>query len=78
MDKEYLYKALTDYFTALKNYGYKNLKATKTLAFILLFQQFLETDFKYYRDSKKDSLWDKFLLCVYGTDCMFPYPTSCK
>lgn len=78
MDKEYLYNSLYTYFNTLKNYGYKNYNSAINVLFYILFDKYMEKDFKHLVSDKDRKKWKEYSICLYGSDCMFPYPEVCE
>lgn len=77
MDKEYLYNSLYTYFNTLKNYGYKSYNSALNILFYILLDKYMNKDFKHLVSGKDRKILDEYLECLYGSDCMFPYPDVC-
>lgn len=68
-----IYNILNNYFNALTNTGYKSYNSVEKILALICIQEFLD-EFKCYISDEDYSRINKALTCLYGSDCLIPYP----
>lgn len=70
--------ALTEYFTYIEQTGYMRYDKVMSILGLLLVDTFLNTDFSYLITEEDYNVMSRFLYCLYGKNCLIPYPQFCK
>lgn len=69
-----LYKSLDQYFKVLERAGYISpVSVYRLLAYIMIYEFFEEPLYYYLTEEDYQSL-QKAMYCLYGKDCLIPYP----
>lgn len=75
---EQIFKALEMYFFTLRQVGYKSYEEVKKLLFLVAVNEIIDGDFNGGLSEEDYRDINAAVYCIYGTDCMFPYPNQCK
>lgn len=67
-------EALNDYFEYLEKTGYMRYSNVAGLLGIILADTFLNTEFSTFVSEKDYNTIAGFLYCIYGRNCLIPYP----
>ena len=70
--------ALNEYFTILSQTGYIEYNKVKGILGLLLVDSFLNTELNTYVTEEDYNIMVKFLYCIYGKNCLIPYPQFIK
>lgn len=70
--------ALNEYFTILSQTGYIEYNKVKGILGLLLVDSFLNTELNTYVTEEDYNIMVKFLYCIYGKNCLVPYPQFLK
>lgn len=70
--------ALNEYFTILSQTGYIEYNKVKGILGLLLVDSFLNTELNTYVTEEDYNIMVKFLHCIYGKNCLIPYPQFLK
>lgn len=70
--------ALNEYFTILSQTGYIEYNKVKGILGLLLVDSFLNTELNTYVTEEDYNIMVKFLYCIYGKNCLIPYPQFLK
>lgn len=70
--------ALNEYFTILSQTGYIEYNKVKGILGLLLVDSFLNTELNIYVTEEDYNIMVKFLYCIYGKNCLIPYPQFLK
>lgn len=70
--------ALNEYFTILGQTGYVEYNKVKGILGLLLVDSFLNTELNTYVTEEDYNIMVKFLYCIYGKNCLVPYPQFLK
>lgn len=71
---EFVYNALSRYFHALEVSGYMNEKNIDSLLILIFYYHLIADDLNGYIDEKDYRTIEKALNCLYGSNCLIPYP----
>ena len=75
---EYVYQVLTNYYNVLDSVGYQPHSISKKLLILCFYKNIIYGDYR-GRFSKEDwILIEKALDCLYGSECLIPYPDYMK
>lgn len=70
--------AISGYFTHLDQTGYMGYDTVAGILGLLLVDTFLNTDLNIFVTEKDYGIMASFLYCLYGNNCLIPYPQFCK
>lgn len=70
-----LYKSLDQYFKILERTGYLSPTSVNRLVAYNMIQEFFEEPLYYYLTEEDYQYLQKAVYCLYGKDCLIPYPT---
>lgn len=70
-----LYKSLNQYFKILERTGYLSPSSVNRLLAYIIILEFFEEPLYYYITEEDYKYLQKALYCLYGKDCLIPYPT---
>lgn len=70
--------ALETYFNNLAQTGYMKYDIVLGLLGLLLVDTFLNTDINNYVTEEDYNIMASFLHCIYGKNCLVPYPKFCE
>lgn len=70
-----LYKSLNQYFKILERTGYLSPSSVNRLLAYIMILEFFEQPLYYYITEEDYKYLQKALYCLYGKDCLIPYPT---
>lgn len=74
-----IYEALLRYFNTLSIFGYKNYVDTyKILALLFVYELQSNTSYNQFITEEDERIINKFLYCIYGSNCLVPYPFKKK
>ena len=76
--EEYVYSAVTNYFETLKKLGYCSYTTVRSLIVLLFYYHLLYEDYRGYVSCEDYKLIEKALNCMFGTNCLIPYPDYLK
>lgn len=68
------FDALELYFDILEQVGYMRSTSVERLLALLVVDDFLNTDINTFVSEEDYKLISSFLYCIYGRDCLTPYP----
>lgn len=75
---EIVYDAITKYYTILSKLGYYNYKDVYKLLLLCFYKDFTMSDYR-GRISREDYYAiEKALYCLFGSNCLMPYPDYLK
>jgi hypothetical protein len=74
----YVYNALSGYFQALEKVGYMSNKKQQSLLVLLFYYHLIYHDYRGFTSKKDYHLIEQALNCLYGTNCLIPYPDYLK
>ena len=77
MDK-FVYSSVEDYFNALEYSGYMSRKKSESLLVLLFYYNLIYNDFRGRVSEKYYHIIEQALNCLYGTNCLIPYPDYLK
>ena len=69
---------LNEYFANLGQTGYLRYDTVVKILGLLLVDSFLNTDLNTYVTEEDYNIMAKFLYCLYGSNCLMPYPQFYK
>ncbi len=69
-----LYKSLEQYFKILERTGYLSTASVNRLLAYSIIQEFFEEPLYYYLTEEDYQYLQKAVYCLYGKDCLIPYP----
>lgn len=73
-----LYDALNRYFNTLSNTGYVKQSSVEKLFVFSMIEELLCNDFRAYITESDYQYIVQALYCLYGSDCLLPYPDYYK
>ena len=74
----YVYNAFCNYFHTLETLGYASKKKTDSLIVLYFFYELMFQDYRGYVSKEDYHSVEKALNCLYGTNCLIPYPDYLK
>lgn len=74
----YVYNASDTYFKTLSKLGYTKKKDTDSLLILNFLYNMVYNDYRGYINKKDYHTIEKALNCLYGTNCLMPYPNYLK
>ena len=74
----FVYKSLCGYFHALETSGYLKQKNVESLLVLLFYYNYMFHDYRGYVSREDYRTIEKALNCLYGTNCLIPYPDYLK
>lgn len=74
----FVYNSLTKYFHALSQLGYMSDKKQHSLLILLFYYHLIYHDYRGYISKDDYHLIGQALNCLYGTNCLIPYPDYLK
>ena len=74
----YVYNAFQTYFHTLENVGYVNSRTTKSLLVLDFLFNLIYHDYRGYIKKEDYRIIGEALNCLYGTNCLIPYPDYLK
>lgn len=72
-----LSETLQTYFKTLENFGYLNYKKVDKILTLIAIHEFTQYDFYGYLKQDDYHEINKLLYCLFGTECLIPYPNFC-
>lgn len=73
-----VYNAITQYYAALCKLGYYKYGDVFSLLVLCFFRDFVYEDYRAVLSKDDYSIIEKALNCLYGTNCLIPYPDYLK
>lgn len=73
---ELLYESLRRYFTGLENTGYRKQRDVDRLLILIMIIELLCGELFCFIDEDDKKVIDKALSCLYGSNCLIPYPNK--
>ena len=73
-----VYNAITQYYTALSKLGYYRYGDVFSLLVLCFFRDFVYHDYRGLLSKSDYSIIEKALNCLFGTNCLIPYPDYLK
>lgn len=70
--------ALKEYFNTIEQTGYLKYSVVNGILGLILVDTFLNTDINVFVTEEDYKIMAKFLYCLYGTNCLIPYPQFYK
>lgn len=74
----FIYQAIDKYFKALSKLGSFNYKQLNKLLVLIFYYHLVYDDYRGYISKEDYRLIEKALNCLYGTNCLIPYPDYLK
>ena len=74
----FVYNAINRYFHTLGLTGYMNKKNVNSLLVLIFYYNLIYHDYRGYVSKKDYHSIEKALNCLYGTNCLIPYPDYLK
>ena len=74
----FLYNAYSNYFHALETTGYMKQKNVESLLILDFYYQLIYQDYRGYINKEDYHTLERALNCLYGTNCLIPYPDYLK
>ena len=74
----FVYNAFDGYFQVLEKVGYMKQKNINSLLVLNFFYELLYKDYRGYVKKEDYHTIEKALNCLYGTNCLIPYPDYLK
>lgn len=74
----FVYNAFDGYFQVLEKVGYMKQKNIDSLLVLNFFYELLYKDYRGYIEKEDYHNIEKALNCLYGTNCLIPYPDYLK
>lgn len=74
----FIYQAIDKYFKALSKLGSFNYKQLNKLLVLIFYYHLVYEDYRGYISKEDYRLIEKALNCLYGTNCLIPYPDYLK
>jgi hypothetical protein len=74
----YVYNAIDTYFSTLGKLGYVNNKSTNSLLVLIFLFNLMYNDYRGYISQEDYHTIERALNCLYGTNCLVPYPDYLK
>ena len=74
----FVYNAYDRYFQTLKKVGYMKQKNVESLLVLNFYYHLLYHDYRGYVSKEDYHTIEKALNCLYGTNCLIPYPNYLK
>lgn len=74
----FVYNTLSSYFHALSVTGYMKQGAVNSLLLLLFYYHLIYEDYRGYISKDDYAVIEKALNCLYGTNCLIPYPDYLK
>ena len=75
---EFVYNSVSKYFHALSVTGYMKQKSVNSLLVLLFYYHLIYHDYRGYISREDYNDIEKALNCLYGTNCLIPYPDYLK
>ena len=75
---EFVYDAVDKYFKVLSKLGYYSYKEVYKLLLLIFYYNLLYYDYRGYVSKEDYLLIERALNCLYGTNCLIPYPDYLK
>ena len=75
---EIVYNALTKYYSALCKLGYYKYESVYKLILLCFYRDFVFHDYRGLLSYTDYQVIEKALNCLFGTDCLIPYPDYLK
>lgn len=75
---EFVYKALYDYYHALELKGYLPYSVSENLLILCFYYRYLSEDYRGLLSKEDYDSIGMALNCLYGTNCLIPYPDYLK
>ena len=75
---EFVYNSVSKYFHALSVMGYIKQKSVNSLLVLLFYYHLIYHDYRGYISREDYHDIEKALNCLYGTNCLIPYPDYLK
>lgn len=73
-----LYEALTKYYHVLEVKGYMSKAHSAKLLIMAFYWDFIYNDYRALLSKREYCLIERALDCIYGTNCLIPYPDYLK
>ena len=70
-----VHTALSNYFKALSQFGYKKDSDVEKLLVFIGIEELVTGDMRQFITEEDYRAIEKALYCLYGTSCLLPYPT---
>ena len=75
---EILYNALCSYYNLLEKVGYASWSKVQKLLILIFYRDYIYEDYRGLISKEDYHLIDKALACLFGSDCLIPYPDYLK
>lgn len=75
---EFVYNSVSSYFHALSVMGYMKQKSVNSLLVLLFYYHLIYHDYRGYISREDYRAIERALNCLYGTNCLIPYPDYLK
>lgn len=73
-----IYNAITHYYAALCKLGYYSYKEVEKLLVLCFYRDFVYNDYRGVLSREDYSYIEKALNCLFGSNCLMPYPDYLK
>ena len=73
-----IYNAITQYYTALSKLGYYKYGDVFSLLVLCFLRDFVYQDYRGIISKSDYNIIDKALSCLFGSNCLIPYPDYLK
>lgn len=74
----FVYNAINNYFTVLTKLGYISNRNAQSLLILQFYYNLIFNDYRGYISKEDYRTIEKALNCLYGTNCLIPYPDYLK
>ena len=75
---EFIYSSFERYFGILSKFGYMNFAEVKKLLLLNFYYNLIFRDYRGYVEKEDYEAIMQALNCLYGTNCLIPYPDYLK
>ncbi len=75
---EIIYNALCGYYDLLEKLGYASWNKMQKLLVLIFLRDFVFEDYRGLISKEDYHIIDKALACLFGSDCLIPYPDYLK
>lgn len=72
--ENFVYNSISNYFNTLSKIGYVKDKTVDSILVLIFYYHLLHDDYRGYVNSADYKSIEKALNCLYGTNCLIPYP----
>lgn len=76
--QNFVYNLVSNYFSTLSKTGYVKDRNVESLIVLIFYYHLLYDDYRGYVSSTDYKSIEKALNCLYGTNCLIPYPDYLK